>query len=210
MTRKYLHFYPEIPDGAIREIWHAQKWRHDMDLKILSPMYDAGHGRHFYVNELAKMSSGELIIPFRWFVQHNELHADAWEVTVNNQVCFTQWQLLNCHRLMQTLLAVIKRESLLSMMGSQLLSPPEISHIISTTSNLITSFQNGMVSSLFYNKLLYLSTCSYWWYLLERAHSWSYPQEMPNPLRELAQGDPLYTSFVSYFADDVSGNRSKS
>ncbi|KAJ6606724.1 hypothetical protein B0H10DRAFT_2178638 [Mycena sp. CBHHK59/15] len=84
-TRKLIHVYPEIPeDGIIREIWHGQKWRKNMDLSALSPMYEAGSS-HYYVNELARLKSGEFVIPVRWVRFRGKIYADAYAITFNEQ-----------------------------------------------------------------------------------------------------------------------------
>ncbi|KAJ7788587.1 hypothetical protein B0H14DRAFT_3115878 [Mycena olivaceomarginata] len=84
-TRKHIHVYPEIPeDGVIREVWHAQKWRKDMDLDILSPMYDSGVS-HYYVNEVSRLSNGNLVIPIRWIKFRGGIYADSFSLAYNDK-----------------------------------------------------------------------------------------------------------------------------
>ncbi|KAJ7021232.1 hypothetical protein C8F04DRAFT_1273994 [Mycena alexandri] len=165
-TRKLIHVYPEIPeDGVIREIWHAQKWRKTMDLDLLSPMYDAKHlPAHFYVNELARLNTGKLVIPIRWLKFRDTICADAFSVEFDDQgaaaVADDQTILISARDLVANYLDLEDEKSL-----------PKWS---------------------------------------EKTVKSGHPARMPNPKRAIANGDPMYTSFIDYFGDDVSGNRSKS
>ncbi|KAJ7450619.1 hypothetical protein FB451DRAFT_1186723 [Mycena latifolia] len=163
-TRKLIHVYPEIPeDGVIREIWHGQKWRKDMDLDILSPMYDAGVS-HYYVNEVSRLRNDTFVIPIRWVKFKGKLYADAFCVSFNEQ-------------------------------GEAM--------ILDTETSLI--FSGDLIQN--YYDLEQAGDIPKWAAsTIEAGH----PARMPNPKRIIAKGRPMYCSFVNYFGDDVSGNRSKS
>jgi len=79
MVRKHMRFYPEEPaDGVVSEVWHGVKWRRDLKVNHLTPMCVHPHlGKHFYVQEVAEHMDGRLVIPVRWIVRSNVLHADA-------------------------------------------------------------------------------------------------------------------------------------
>ncbi|KAJ6528825.1 hypothetical protein B0H19DRAFT_1214565 [Mycena capillaripes] len=82
-VRAQMHVYPEIPDdGVVREIWHALKWQKNIDLDVLSPMYNAGTA-HYYVNELARLKNGDFVVPDRCLMYRGKVHADAFVVAVN-------------------------------------------------------------------------------------------------------------------------------
>ena len=73
-------------NGTVSEVYHAQKWQKDVDRHILSPMYDAG-GRHYYINELARLKDGNYVIPVRWLEDNDGIvFADVFPVAFNAQV----------------------------------------------------------------------------------------------------------------------------
>jgi hypothetical protein len=49
-------------------------------------MYNDLQGRHYYINELARMKNGGYIIPVRWVKWRGRMHADAYQVTFDEQV----------------------------------------------------------------------------------------------------------------------------
>ncbi|KAJ6533721.1 hypothetical protein B0H19DRAFT_1272356 [Mycena capillaripes] len=162
--RRLIQLYPEIPqDGVIREFWHAQKWRKNMDLDILSPMYAAGT-THYYVNEVARLVDDTLVIPIRWVIFRDKVWADAFAVTVDEQGK-----------------ADIAHEKPVFICAKDL---KENYHDLEHAHRIPTWNGSSMKTG--------------------------YPARTPNPKRAIAAGRPIYSSFVDYFSDDVSGNRSKS
>ncbi|KAJ6567837.1 hypothetical protein B0H10DRAFT_2168889 [Mycena sp. CBHHK59/15] len=162
-TRKLIHLYPEIPeDGIIHEIWHAQKWRKNMNLDILSPMYDAG-ATHYYVNEVSLLKTGNFVVPIQWVLFRGRVYADAFSIFND------------------------KNEAT----------------IIDDQTTLICA--NDLVQNCF--DLQQAGKVPRWSATTIETRQ---PARMPNPKRLIAQGDPLYSSFVDYFSFDVSGNHTKS
>ncbi|KAJ6628304.1 hypothetical protein B0H10DRAFT_2271410 [Mycena sp. CBHHK59/15] len=127
---KHLEFYPETTTGPICEVWQAQRWK-EYKPSELTPMY-ANRLRQFYIDEVAVLENGSLVIPVAWLRRTGILGANCVKVTDDENGPYFQ------------------------------------------------SSSAGVTAP-----------------------------EMPNKLRELAQGDDLYVVFLPIWGDDVSGNKSK-
>jgi hypothetical protein len=82
LVAKHIHRYPVIArNGIISEVWHGRKWRHDLDRHLMSPMYDDGNGKHYFIDEPACLRDGQMIIPVRWLEDESGVVCcDAWEI----------------------------------------------------------------------------------------------------------------------------------
>jgi hypothetical protein len=77
---KHLQFYPEITDGPISEVWQATRWK-EFKPSERTPMYASGL-RHFYINEVCKLSDGCMVMPLAWIRRNGELCADCHAIIV--------------------------------------------------------------------------------------------------------------------------------
>ncbi|KAJ6456513.1 hypothetical protein C8R45DRAFT_1056469 [Mycena sanguinolenta] len=154
---KYLQFYPEVTDGPISEVWQAERWK-EFKPSELTPMYASGQ-RQFYIDEIAILDNGWLVIPTAWIKRNGVLCADCFRV-----------------------------------------NPAKSGWVIGTDVHSVPASQFA------YNYHDVIDSCGG---EIRWAGELNNSPKMPNPLRELAQGEDLYVVMVPIWADDVSGNKSK-
>jgi hypothetical protein len=73
-VRGDLHFYPEDSGEHLSEAWQAQRWLHQLDADLTTPMVRI-HGNDYFIHEPAMKYSGEVVMINRWFTRDNKLFA---------------------------------------------------------------------------------------------------------------------------------------
>lgn len=79
-VRPHLEFYPEDTGGKnIRKCAQTDAWLRDADDSNLTPMVRL-RGQDFFVHEPALLNDGHAVMPTRWFMRNNKLHAMVWKL----------------------------------------------------------------------------------------------------------------------------------
>ncbi|KAF7768433.1 hypothetical protein Agabi119p4_7676 [Agaricus bisporus var. burnettii] len=95
ITSPQIRMYPVIPrDGVISEIWHASKWRQELDRHLLSPMYAEGN-THYYIDEPALLKDGRMVVPVRWLENKadGKIMFEAWAVEFDDNVSILSYDI---------------------------------------------------------------------------------------------------------------------
>ena len=75
-----FHFYPEETNRTVSEFWHADQLT-ELLPELFTLMYCKGF-KDFYVNELAELITGKLMIPHLWSSWEGVVCTDAYKVTL--------------------------------------------------------------------------------------------------------------------------------
>lgn len=75
-----MHFYPEETGGRVSEVWHAERWK-EYNPEELTPMFVHGT-KQFYLNEVAALDDGQIVMPQAYIIRNKELTADCWRVNI--------------------------------------------------------------------------------------------------------------------------------
>lgn len=92
-----MHLYPEVA-SSISESWQAGKWRDEVPLDELSPMWadwETSPDRHFYVDEVACTKAGKYILPKRWIVVNKKECAEGHPIYFSERVSLTRFSLIH-------------------------------------------------------------------------------------------------------------------
>ncbi|KAJ7207881.1 hypothetical protein GGX14DRAFT_567184 [Mycena pura] len=79
LVAPHMQLYPEEVNGGISENWQSERWQ-EYTPEQLTPMFSNGYKR-FWIEEVAQMRDGRLIIPHTWIKRHSVLTTDAHIVT---------------------------------------------------------------------------------------------------------------------------------
>ncbi|KAF9002616.1 hypothetical protein BDZ89DRAFT_1169723 [Hymenopellis radicata] len=82
--RKHLSFYPQDNGPTLGEARQADRWLNEAPEELLTPMARI-KTKDFYIHEPALAHDGHnnglVVMPFRWFMGGDELHARCWDMS---------------------------------------------------------------------------------------------------------------------------------
>ncbi|KAL0569380.1 hypothetical protein V5O48_012589 [Marasmius crinis-equi] len=67
-----LHFYPEDSSPSLSEAWQSERWLHELDPQLTTPMIRL-FNQDFYLQEPARLRDGRLVVPTRWLKRDGQL-----------------------------------------------------------------------------------------------------------------------------------------
>lgn len=84
-VRKHIHHFHEDSGRHLEDAWQAEAWR-DLDPDLATPMVRLA-SQDYYVYEAARLNTGELVMPHRWFMRRRrpgsdqkDLYCMAWKL----------------------------------------------------------------------------------------------------------------------------------